>query len=83
MVDAVEPDQADYDQVDGDDEVQQPRDDQDQNASDKCDERRDVTDGENHFTSPGMVRMIGLVTINTPHSCTAAECDATAFGGLI
>ena len=37
MVDAVESDQAYHDEVDGDDEVQQPRHDQDQDAGDKGD----------------------------------------------
>ena len=83
MVDAVEPDQACQDEVDGDDVVQQPRHDQDQNAGDKGDERRYVSDGEDQFKTPGMLRMIGFATIDTPRSCTAAECDATAFGGLI
>jgi hypothetical protein len=81
MVDAVEPDQAYQDEVDGHDVVQQPRYDQDQNAGDKGDQRRDVTSGESHFKSPRTVRMIALATIETRHSCTAAECDATTFGG--
>ena len=29
------------------------------------------------------MRMIGLATIDTPHSCTAAKCGTTALGGLI
>jgi len=82
MVDAVEPDQAYHDEVEGDDIVQQPWKDQDQNTGDKSDERRDVSDGEDHFKSPRMVRMIGLATIDTPHSCTAAKCGTTALGGL-
>jgi hypothetical protein len=83
MVDAVEPDQAYHDEVEGDDIVQQPWKDQDQNTGDKSDERRDVSDGEDHFKSPRMVRMIGLATIDTPHSCTDAKCCTTALGGLI
>jgi hypothetical protein len=83
MVDAVEPDQAYHDEVDGDDVIQQPWHEQNQNASDKGDDRSDVTGGENHFQTPRMVRMIGLATNGTPDSCTAAECDATAFGGVI
>jgi hypothetical protein len=49
MVDAVEPDQAYQDQVDGDDVVQQPRKDKDQNAGEAGDERPYVSDGDNHF----------------------------------
>jgi hypothetical protein len=30
-----------------------------------------------------MVRMIGLATIDTPHSCTAAKYGTTALGDLI
>jgi hypothetical protein len=56
--------------------------DRDQNVGDKRYERCDVCNREDHFKSPRMVRMIGLATIDTPHSCTAAEGDATAFGGL-
>jgi hypothetical protein len=52
MVDGVESDQAYQDEVDGDDVAQQPRHDQDQDAGDKGDEWRDVSDGDNHFKSP-------------------------------
>jgi hypothetical protein len=83
MIDGVEPDQAYRDEVDGDDVVQQPRNDQDQNAGDEGDERRDVSDGENHNKTPRMVRMLRLATIDAPYSCTDAKCDATAFSGLI
>src|SRR4249920_1369138 len=55
MVDIVEPDQAYHDEVDGNDVVQQPRHYQNQNASDKGDERRDVGGGESHFKSPKVV----------------------------
>jgi hypothetical protein len=54
MVDRVEADQADDDEIEGDDEVQQSWNEQDQNAGDQRDERRDVSDGEDHFRTPGM-----------------------------
>lgn len=57
MVDAVESDQAYHDEVDGDDEVQQPRHDQDQDAGDKGDDRRNVIGSENHFKSPRIDRV--------------------------
>ena len=57
MVDIVEPDQSYDDEVDGNDVVQQPRHYQNQNASDKGDERRDVGGGESHFKSP---RVVGI-----------------------
>jgi hypothetical protein len=75
MVDAIEPHQAYHDEVEGDDVVQQPRHDQDQNAGEKGDDRRDMTDGEMHFK---LLESIELATIGTRHSCTAIEGNATA-----
>jgi hypothetical protein len=49
MVDAVEPKQAYQDEIDGNDVVQKAWKDQDQNAGNEGDERRDVSDGESHF----------------------------------
>jgi hypothetical protein len=67
MVDGVEPDQPYQDEIDGDDVVQQPGHDQDQNAGDKGDERRDVSDSENHCKSPSTMGMIRrtLTSMNT------------------
>src|SRR5262245_37801858 len=48
VIDAVEPGEADDDQVDRHDEVQQARHDQDQDAGDQGDQRRDVGDGQSH-----------------------------------
>ena len=48
VIDAVEPGQPHDDQVDRDDEVQQTRHDQDQDAGDQGDQRRDVGDGQSH-----------------------------------
>ena len=59
MVDRVEAEQAHQDEIDRDYKVQQSRNDQDQNAGDQSDERRDVSDGEDHFRAPGMVK-VGL-----------------------
>jgi len=81
MVDAVEANQAYHDEIEGDDVIQQARDDQDQNAGDKGDDGCDVINGDNHFKSPEKMRMIEPATIDTPHSCTGAACAATALGG--
>jgi hypothetical protein len=53
MVDAVKANNAYHDKVDRDDVVQQARYDQDQNAGDESDYRRDMIGGEKHFKSPG------------------------------
>jgi hypothetical protein len=48
MVDAVEADQPDKNEVDGNDVIEQPRHDQNQDARDKGDERRDMGSGDDH-----------------------------------
>jgi hypothetical protein len=48
MVDAVEADQPDKNEVDGNDVIEQPRHDQNQDAGDKGDERRDMGSGDDH-----------------------------------
>src|SRR5262245_65648967 len=48
VIDAVEPGEADDDQVDGDDVVEQPRHEQDQNAGDERNQRCDVGDRDGH-----------------------------------
>jgi hypothetical protein len=69
MIDRIEPDQADQDEVDGDDVVQQPWDDQDQNSRDEGDERRDVSDGQNHVKPPeGQGRFDSLQSIHSIHA---------------
>jgi hypothetical protein len=66
VVDRVEADQADDDEIEGNDEVQQPWNDQDQNAGDQRDNRRDVSDGEDHFKTPGMVESGGAEKFRPP-----------------
>src|SRR2546425_13064537 len=48
MIDAVEADEADDDEVDGDDVVQQSRHEQNQNAGEEGNERRDMGNGDGH-----------------------------------
>jgi hypothetical protein len=50
VVDAVETDQSHDDQIDGHDEVQQPRHDQDQDSGEKGNDRSDMSDGDGHTT---------------------------------
>ena len=73
MIDAVEPDQAYQDEVDGDDVVQEPRNHENQNAGDKGDDGSDVIGGDNHFQFPKVVGMIQLAASDTASSCRAAE----------
>jgi hypothetical protein len=60
MVDAVEADQADKNEIDGDDEVQQPRQYQNQNAGNEGDKRRDMSGGDDHDCPLGLERMVGI-----------------------
>src|SRR5258708_5087455 len=48
MIDAVQSDESDDDEVDGDDVVQQSRHDQDQNAGDEGNQRRNMGNGDGH-----------------------------------
>ena len=48
MMHVVETDQADEDEIDGDDVVEQPWHDQDQDTGDDGDERRDMSSGDDH-----------------------------------
>jgi hypothetical protein len=48
MVDAVQPDKPDYDKVDGNNVVQQSRQNQDQDARGEGNDRRNVRGSENH-----------------------------------
>jgi hypothetical protein len=48
MMHVVETDQADEDEIDGDDVVEQPRHDQNQDAGDDGDKRRDMGSGDDH-----------------------------------
>jgi hypothetical protein len=48
MMHVIETDQADEDEIDGDDIVEQPRHDQNQDAGNKCDKRRDMSSGDDH-----------------------------------
>src|SRR5262249_43510267 len=55
VIDAVQSNEADDDEVDGDNVVQQPRHDQDQNAGDEGDQRRDMGNGDGHEDLLGRV----------------------------
>src|SRR5215467_16310829 len=55
VIDAVQSNEADDDQVDGDNVVQQPRHDQDQDAGDESNKRRDVGNGDGHEDLLGRV----------------------------
>jgi hypothetical protein len=86
MVDGVEPDQPYQDEVDGDDVVQQPGHDQDQNAGDKGDERRDVSDSENHCKSPsavGMIRRALHVIVDAGSVAAPERCDEQEQYGFL
>src|ERR1700733_6387626 len=48
VVDAIEPHQTDNDEIDRDDEVQQPRHDQNEDAGNKSDKRSDMFGGDDH-----------------------------------
>src|SRR5260370_17142977 len=52
VVNGVEADQSHDDQIDRRDEAQRPQHDQDQDAGEEGDERRDVGNGEGHCDSP-------------------------------
>jgi hypothetical protein len=52
VVDVVEADDADKNQIDGDDEVEQPRHDEDQDAGNKRDQRREMGRGDDHDHEP-------------------------------
>jgi hypothetical protein len=60
VVDAVEADEADENQIDGNDEIQKPRHDQNQYAGNERDERRDMGTGDNHGLSLGSGGKIGF-----------------------
>jgi hypothetical protein len=48
MMDGIEPHQSDDDEIDRDDEVEQPRHQQDENTADQSDKRRDMGGGDDH-----------------------------------
>jgi hypothetical protein len=48
MVDAVQADQPDKNEVDGNDVIEQPRHEQNQDTGDKGNERRNMGSGDNH-----------------------------------
>jgi hypothetical protein len=48
MIDAIEPHQADNNEVDSHDEIEQPRHQQDENTGDQGDKRRDMGGGNDH-----------------------------------
>jgi hypothetical protein len=48
MVDVIETDQTDKNEVDGDDVIEEPRHDQNQNAGNDGDKRRDMGSGDDH-----------------------------------
>src|SRR5262249_51779077 len=52
VVNVVEADDADKNQIDGDDEVEQPWHDEDQDAGNKRDQRREMGGGDDHDHEP-------------------------------
>src|SRR5262245_43057020 len=58
VIDAVQSNEADDDEVDGHNVVQQSRHDQDQNAGDEGNERRDMGNGDGHEDLLGSQLMI-------------------------
>src|SRR5271170_3031379 len=70
VVDAIEPRQSDNNEIDRNDEVQQPRHDQNEDAGNKGDKRRDMFGGDDHgFPRDG---------ISTGGAPGAAQFDNTA-----
>jgi hypothetical protein len=63
---ALRPISPTYDQIDRHDEAQQPQHDQDQDAGEEGDERRDVGNGEGHCDSPKI--SIQAVPVGNSHS---------------
>lgn len=59
MIDAVQPHKPDQDKVDGNDEVQQPRHNQDQDAGNEGNDRRNVrrSKGHNDLRDGGIKRL--------------------------
>jgi hypothetical protein len=51
VMDGIEPGQSDDNEIDRDNDIEKPRHDQDQNAGDECDNRRDMGGGDNHWIS--------------------------------
>jgi hypothetical protein len=52
VVDVVEADDADKNQIDGNDEVEQPRHDEDQDTGNERDQRREMGRGDDHVHEP-------------------------------
>jgi hypothetical protein len=72
----AEPEQADNDQIDRDDEIEQPRHDQNENSGDQRDDRRQIGNGDGHGSlplwrrktanAPGRFRIGGIAADHTP-----------------
>src|SRR5262245_35209169 len=67
MIDAVQSNEADDDEIDGDDVVQQSRHDQDQNAGDEGNQRRNMGNGDGHEDLLGSQSMIMMVSARGFH----------------
>ena len=65
MIDAVQPRKPDQDKVDGNDEVQQPRHNQDQDARDEGNDRRNVCGRKGHYGLLGR----GIISGDRAQAC--------------
>jgi hypothetical protein len=88
VVDSVQSDESGNDQVDGNDVIQQARQNQDQDACDKRNDRRKMFGGEGHERSPGWLNdwdssaALRSVTSGLPFgSGIGSEKDSRTRGG--
>jgi hypothetical protein len=65
MIDAVQPHMPDQNKVDGNDEVQQPRHNQDQDARDEGNDRRNVCGRKGHYGFLGR----GIISSDRAQAC--------------
>ena len=66
VVEVVEADDADEDQIDGNDVIEEPRHDEDQDAGDKRDQRRDVGRRDDHDLNFWLTYSVGTNATPTP-----------------
>jgi hypothetical protein len=66
VMDAVEADDADEDQIDGNDVIEQARHDEDQDAGNNRDERRDMGRGDDHGLTLWLNYAVGTNATPTP-----------------
>jgi hypothetical protein len=64
VIDPIEPGQSDNNEIDGDDVVEEPRHQQDQNAGNERDQRCDMSGGDDHrLVLSGVLCGTGLIEI--------------------